>query len=106
MTPLQSSITALESTPVNTAVGMCIPFVFLITDGAVRDEREICQYLAESRRRTRVMTLGIGEYCNHYFLQMMALMGHGFCEIALNPDKIYRQINHLVQMANCPVRVV
>ena len=56
MTPLQSSVVALESTPVNTAVGMCIPFVFLITDGAVRDEREICQYLAESRRRTRIVS--------------------------------------------------
>ena len=103
LTPLKSALAALESMPVNTAAGANVPFVFLITDGCVRDEREICHYLAETRRRTRIMTLGIGEYCNHYFLQMMAMMGHGFCEIALEPDKIYRQITHLVEMANTPV---
>ena len=95
MTPLQASITALENMPVNTDAGMCLPFVFLLTDGAVSNEREICQYLQQSRRRTRVMTLGIGEYCNYYFLQMMALMGHGFCELALQPDKIYQQVKSL-----------
>lgn len=95
MTPLQASITALENMPVNTDAGMCLPFVFLLTDGAVSNEREICQYLQQSRRRTRVMTLGIGEYCNYYFLQMMALMGHGFCELALQPDKIYQQVRSL-----------
>jgi uncharacterized protein YegL len=99
MTPLRESITALESMPVNTDAGMCLPFVFLLTDGAVRDEREICHYLAESRRRTRIMTLGIGEYCNHYFLQMMAQMGHGFCEIALQPDKIYQQVRPVLYSA-------
>lgn len=92
MTPLQASIASLESMPVNTDAGMCLPFVFLLTDGAVSNEREICQYLQESRRRTRVMTLGIGEFCNYYFLQMMAQMGLGFCELALQTDKIYQQV--------------
>lgn len=92
MTPLQTSVTALENMPVNTDAGMCLPFVFLLTDGAVQNEREICQYLEQSRRRTRVMTLGIGQYCNYYFLQMMALMGRGFCELALQPDTIYQQV--------------
>ena len=53
-----------------------LPFLVLITDGAVHNEREICEKV-DSRRtkksglRTRVLTLGIGSYCNWFFLKVM-----------------------------------
>jgi uncharacterized protein YegL len=103
LTPLQGALTMLENHPVNAAGGMGLPLIFLLTDGCVRDEREICQYVQANRKRTRIMTMGIGRYCNHYFLQMVAQMGHGFCELAYTPETIYRQMVHLVEMASLPV---
>ena len=61
LTPLQSALQTLEGTPVNTSAGMSIPFIFLMTDGAVDNEREICHFLSSQQRRTRIMTMGIGE---------------------------------------------
>jgi len=76
----------------------------LLTDGAVENEREICLFLkSEARVKTRIMTLGIGGYCNYYFLMMAAQVGRGFCEIALGSDRIYPQMTHLLEMANVPV---
>ena len=33
----------------------------------------------------KVMTMGIGAYCNYYFLKMAATVAKGFCEIAYVP---------------------
>ncbi|KAK4368572.1 hypothetical protein RND71_012364 [Anisodus tanguticus] len=41
-----------------------IPIIFLVTDGAVEDERHICDVLK-------------GLFCNHYFLHMLAMMRRG-----------------------------
>jgi hypothetical protein len=38
------------------------------------------------------MTMGIGKYCNHYFLKMVANLGHGFCEIAHTPVRAIASI--------------
>ena len=70
-TPLMWSLDLLNA---QSAVGFngapIMPFVVLLTDGCVRNEREICD-LAEKRcQRTRVLTFGIGPYCNWYFLKV------------------------------------
>jgi hypothetical protein len=65
LTPLQAAITSLDSTPINTAQGMAIPFVFLMTDGCVENEREICQYLQGANSRTRVMNDSHAR-CSHF----------------------------------------
>ena len=41
---------------VNMAGGMGIPLIFMLTDGAVKDEHEICQFVESNRRRY------VGEY--------------------------------------------
>ncbi|CAL0315471.1 unnamed protein product [Lupinus luteus] len=71
-----------------------IPLIFLITDGAVDDEREICNFVkscvtsGQSIRAPRICTFGIGLHCNHYFLQMLAQIGRGHYDAAHNLDSI------------------
>ncbi|CAL5356567.1 unnamed protein product [Camellia sinensis] len=69
-----------------------IPLIFLITDGAVEDERHIHNAVNRRSIYPRICTFGIGSYCNHYFLQMLAQIGRGYYDaafdIVLYPDLI------------------
>ncbi|KAK1365161.1 Inter-alpha-trypsin inhibitor heavy chain [Heracleum sosnowskyi] len=69
------------------------PIIFLITDGAVENERHICDVMMshlsnEKLTRPRLHTFGIGSFCNHYFLQFLATMGKGSCDAAYDEDSI------------------
>eukprot|EP00466_Bigelowiella_natans_P015012 jgi/Bigna1/66825/fgenesh1_pg.2_\ len=57
--------------------------VVLITDGCVSNERQIvreARTLVDSKNgtMTRIHTIGLGPYCNHQFLKMLARYGRGF----------------------------
>ncbi|KAG5547012.1 hypothetical protein RHGRI_012889 [Rhododendron griersonianum] len=70
-----------------------IPMVFLITDGSVEDERQICDVMSSLLTNQgsicpRVHTFGIGTFCNHYFLRMLAIIGRGHHDAAYDADSI------------------
>lgn len=77
-----------------------IPIIFLVTDGAVEDERHICDAM-KSRLTNggsicpRIYTFGIGSYCNHYFLQMLAMISRGYYGAAYDLDSIEIQMKKL-----------
>ncbi|KAH7572039.1 hypothetical protein JRO89_XS04G0191100 [Xanthoceras sorbifolium] len=87
------------SVPLTKAVEMLtntrgsIPIIFLVTDGAVEDDRHICD-LMKSRLTNggsicpRIYSLGIGSYCNHYFLRMIATISRGQYDAAYDLDSI------------------
>ncbi|KAL5822344.1 hypothetical protein ACOSQ3_020252 [Xanthoceras sorbifolium] len=82
-----------------------IPLIFLITDGAVKDEKEICNemkgYLTSTRSISpTICTFGIGLYCNHYFLQMLAQIGKGHYDSAYDPDHVEYRIQRLFSAAS------
>ncbi|XP_062154561.1 uncharacterized protein LOC133862725 isoform X2 [Alnus glutinosa] len=82
-----------------------IPLIFLITDGSVEDEKEICNimkgYLGSGESICpRICTFGIGSYCNHYFLQMIAHIGRGHYHAAYDADTIDFQIQRLFASAS------
>ncbi|KAK9923774.1 hypothetical protein M0R45_032175 [Rubus argutus] len=82
-----------------------IPFIFLITDGAVEDEREICNimkgYLTSGGSICpRISTFGIGLYCNHYFLQMLAQIGRGYYDAAYDAESIDYRVQRLFTRAS------
>ena len=60
-----------------------VPYVFLLTDGAVDNERSICRHMEAYQARTpapgamhaRVSTFAIGPFCNHFFLKQLAASG-------------------------------
>ncbi|XP_010273855.1 PREDICTED: uncharacterized protein LOC104609280 isoform X3 [Nelumbo nucifera] len=82
-----------------------IPLIFLITDGSVEDERHICEVMKTKLKNRgsmspRISTFGIGAYCNHYFLQMLALIGRGHYDAAYDIDLIYAQLQKLLGTAS------
>ncbi|XP_021756688.1 inter alpha-trypsin inhibitor, heavy chain 4-like [Chenopodium quinoa] len=85
-----------------------LPMIFLITDGSVEDERRICK-VAKSRLSNtkaispRIHTFGIGIYCNHYFLRMLAMIGQGHYEAAYNADSIESRLQKLITTASSTV---
>ncbi|CAA2992772.1 inter alpha-trypsin inhibitor, heavy chain 4-like isoform X1 [Olea europaea subsp. europaea] len=96
--------------PLNQAIGMLsnssnsIPIIFLITDGSVEDERHICDSMKsrltnQSKVYPRIYTLGIGSFCNHYFLRMLAIIGRGYHDVAIDADSIEAQIGRLFATA-------
>ncbi|TKY54408.1 Inter alpha-trypsin inhibitor, heavy chain 4 [Spatholobus suberectus] len=87
------------SHPLNTAMEMLcnaqssVPIIFLVTDGTVEDERQICAMVKNRMINgesicPRIYTFGIGLFCNHYFLRMLAMIGRGQYDAALNVDLI------------------
>lgn len=109
MTPLQRALDMLAKSGASGSV----PVVFLITDGAVENEREICKVMQQAQATSRplggmvtlprVCTFGIGRYCNHYFLKMLANIGRGLSDAAFTPHRISRQMSALLAAANAPV---
>ncbi|XP_022886753.1 inter-alpha-trypsin inhibitor heavy chain H3-like [Olea europaea var. sylvestris] len=86
--------------PLNQAIGMLsnssdsIPIIFLITDGSVEDERHICdvmksQLTNQQKVCPRIYTLGIGSFCNHYFLRNLAIIGGGYHDVSYDAGMFF-----------------
>lgn len=81
-----------------------ISLVFLITDGTVEDEKDICdlvkgQLTAGDLSSPRICTFGIGSYCNHYFLQALAQIGRGYYDAAFDVGSINLRLGGLFNQA-------
>ncbi|XP_063946819.1 uncharacterized protein LOC135151692 [Daucus carota subsp. sativus] len=98
------------SLPLNKAIDMfsstqsTFPIIILITDGAVEDERDICDILESHMTKSRslhprIYTFGIGSFCNHYFLRMLAEIGRGRHEAAYEVDSIEMQMKNFFRKA-------
>jgi len=87
-----------------------LPYVFLITDGAVSDERDICRAAmhrvgscASGRKVPRISTFGIGQLCNHYFLKQLAKQGRGISELAFSHDRIEEKMERMLDASARPI---
>lgn len=92
--PLQKAVEMLSSTPGS------IPMVFLVTDGTVEDERKICEWMDKRMKNggslcPRIHTLGIGKFCNHHFLRILAMLSRGEYGAACDLDTIDSQMQKL-----------
>lgn len=104
LTPLQQAMSILSS-------GRGVPYIFLLTDGAVEDERQIARYLQmavaspgpSTILTPRVSTFAIGPYCNHYFLKQLAVIGRGQFDVAFRPYAIQSQILRMLNAASMPI---
>lgn len=64
---------------------------FMLTDGAVSNERDVCLYVERELTGVRMLTFGVGGYVNTAFLRMMARIGQGFYEQSLNEVNFFSQ---------------
>uniref|UniRef100_A0A0E0EEA5 VWFA domain-containing protein n=1 Tax=Oryza meridionalis TaxID=40149 RepID=A0A0E0EEA5_9ORYZ len=74
-----------------------LPQIFLMTDGSVDDEHNICQtvkteLISRGSKSPRISTFGLGLYCNHYFLRMLASIGRGHYDAAFETGSIESQV--------------
>ncbi|KAK9060839.1 hypothetical protein SSX86_021545 [Deinandra increscens subsp. villosa] len=82
-----------------------LPIIFFITDGAVENERQICEIMIKQLKNQgsdlcpRIYTFGIGSFCNHYFLRMLAMIGRGHFEAAFDADSIVARMEVLFSRA-------
>ena len=92
-----------------------IPVIFLITDGAVKNEHEICTYAKHraeewekkhpSKKAIRTFTYGIGPYVNQFFLKRLANDGRGYAHICLHESRIETTIIELMHKCYNPLLV-
>ncbi|XP_076886872.1 uncharacterized protein LOC143536854 isoform X2 [Bidens hawaiensis] len=102
LSPLQKALEMVGKT------GERFPLIFLITDGTVEDEKDICNIVKDKLMDgglncPRICTFGIGSYCNHYFLQMLAHMGRGCYDAAYDVDLISDLLPRMFNNALSPV---
>ncbi|XP_020225945.1 von Willebrand factor A domain-containing protein DDB_G0292028 isoform X1 [Cajanus cajan] len=99
------------SHPLNTAIEMLsnaqssVPIIFLVTDGTVEDERQICAMIKNRMTNAesicpRIYTFGIGSFCNHYFLRTLAMIGKGQYDAAVDVDLIETRMMTLFDKAS------
>ncbi|XP_021716550.1 uncharacterized protein LOC110684405 [Chenopodium quinoa] len=80
--------------------------IFLITDGAVENERDICNVVQdycitkEKLPFLRISTFGIGSYCNHYFLQTLAQKAKGHYDAAYDAGSIAPRLQRLCTVSS------
>lgn len=91
----------LPSDPLNssnhaTRAQQRLPVIVLITDGCVGNERDICKYAHTAVGEARILTIGIGCYCNWFFLKMLAQIGRGFSDVVLFKNQIFAQVVAMV----------
>jgi len=98
-TPLDWAIQVLNSNN----QGNRMQFVVLVTDGAVSNEHEIVFNTERQSQDIRVLTFGIGRYCNWYFLKMLALKTRGWSSGAVVAQDIDERMNRLIDSANVPI---
>nr|XP_029123844.1 von Willebrand factor A domain-containing protein DDB_G0292740 isoform X2 [Elaeis guineensis] len=84
------------------------PHIFLITDGSVEDERDICSTMRthvakRGSMSPRISTFGVGSYCNHYFLRMLSSISKGQYDAAYDPDLIESRMQRWFMRASSPI---
>ena len=105
LSPIQQSMVILGTNGEGESSDGSIPMIFLLTDGAVENERQICKYVTARAAGTRFFTFGIGTCCNAYFLRLLASIGRGYCDVSLTPEGLKEQIVDLFRHASEPVLV-
>lgn len=103
MQPLNEALSLLSNTREDS-----VPYIFLVTDGAVENERAICRAVKsriENRGHItpRICTFGIGTYCNHYFLQMLSSIGRGHYGATYDQDSVESTMERWFRRALLPL---
>ncbi|KAF8728945.1 hypothetical protein HU200_018246 [Digitaria exilis] len=85
-----------------------LPQIYLVTDGSVDDERNIChtmktQLMNRGSKSPRISTFGLGSYCNHYFLRILASIGKGHYAAAFDTGSIEVRMAQWFQKASSTI---
>mmetsp|Transcript_13398 Transcript_13398/g.16879 ORF Transcript_13398/g.16879 Transcript_13398/m.16879 type:complete len:818 (+) Transcript_13398:241-2694(+) len=76
---------------------------FVVTDGAVQNEKEICLWARDNAGDMRIYSFAIGPYANRYFLKMLAQLGRGYTDVCLYPKSLQTKMLDLMLATQSPV---
>lgn len=105
LTPIREASELLKATSSPNS----LPYIVLLTDGAVYQEQEhaIFDYVRDfnkaREKEIRLFTFGIGPFCNKAFLQQLADCGRGYTEICLDINDMERCIDSFCSKTLSPV---
>lgn len=77
--------------------------IFLITDGAVDNESQVCLFAGRMASMLRIFAFGIGVDCNAYFLRKLASIGRGYADVCVSRHSLQNQMVALFSKAQLPV---
>ena len=87
-----------------------VPSIFLLTDGAVQNERDIVKWSKMKQQQAsggssppRVHSFAVGPWCNHYFLKMLSQSSKGLNDVALTTDSIGPLMTETMQATGRPI---
>ena len=104
LTPLKQAVYGLynSSRAIETSRST-LKTIMVITDGAVENEREICQFASRVSSAVRIFGFGIGVDCNAYFLRKLSSLGRGYSDVCIVRDTLESQMIGLLSHAQLPV---
>jgi len=76
--------------------------VFLITDGAVSNSKEVSATILQNSAKNRVYTLGIGNGCSTELIRSAAISGKGKFEFASEKDDLIEKVIYLLNHSLAP----
>jgi len=82
--PLNEAVTLLNDNNGNKILSC----VVLVTDGCVRNEKDIIKQIAPICGNVRILTLAIGSYSNWFFLKLLAHVSRGFDSVVVYKEEI------------------
>ncbi|CAI5458458.1 unnamed protein product [Closterium sp. Yama58-4] len=82
--------------------------IVLITDGPVRAERRVCQWVQRALAdwggtAPRISTFGIGPSVNPFFLKWLAAATRGSSQVTRNPAEVRRRLDGMLQAMARPL---
>jgi hypothetical protein len=77
--------------------------VYLVTDGSSEEEREIIHAVRRAEPHVRVHALGIGPFCNSFFLTSLAVAGRGSSRLVLEESQLPRALEEMFSLTSRPV---
>ena len=80
-----------------------IQFIVLITDGCDYQEKQILNDIDKYCKNIRILTFGIGKYCNPYFLKQLSLKSRGWNDIAYYSNDIKSKLYQLIEKCYAPI---
>lgn len=77
--------------------------LYLVTDGSSEEEREIIHAVRRAEPHVRVHALGIGPFCNSFFLNSLAVAGRGSCRLVLEEAHLPLALEQMFSLSSRPV---
>lgn len=97
LAPMRQALALLHRTPGRDAV------LVLVTDGQVGNEDQLLHELAEELRRVRVHTVAIDQAANAGFLDRLACIGGGHCELVESEDRLDEAMHAIHRRIGAPL---